>query len=242
MRYRRILGVVAVFLAMSGSMLGSEPDKRRQVRWSELKKLIGGKKVTLQLTEGARVEGRIRKVTAPSLDFKVKKSSDPVAYPKGKIQIPRETVSRIEVRGLKENKVKRVGATVGTAAGAWMGSMLAFVGKTASESEPNNLQLSASVAIATVAAVSVYRSLAPKDITIIEILPDSPGARMPKPTNKDDSSNTTASGGVPVASLIEESSSERLRRQARRAVMRQGLPLDLSSLPVHGVRPSTLTP
>ena len=102
-RYRRILGVVAVFLAMSGSMLGSEPDKRRQVRWSELKKLIGGKKVTLQLTEGARVEGRIRKVTAPSLDFKVKKSSDPVAYPKGKIQIPRETVSRIEVRGLKEN-------------------------------------------------------------------------------------------------------------------------------------------
>ena len=233
---------MAVFLVMSASMLGSEPEKRRQVRLSELKKLIGGKKVTLQLTEGARLEGRIRKVTAPSLDFKVKKSSDPVAYPKGKIQIPIETVSRIEVRGLKENKVKRVGATVGTAAGAWMGSMFAFVGKTASESEPNNLQLSASVAIATVAAVSVYRSLAPKDITIIEILSDSPGARMPKPTNKDDSSNTTASGGARVASLIEESSSERLRRQARRAVMRQGLPLDLSRLPVHSVRPYPSNP
>ena len=233
---------MAVFLVMSASMLGSEPEKRRQVRLSELKKLIGGKKVTLQLTEGARLEGRIRKVTAPSLDFKVKKSSDPVDYPKGKIQIPIETVSRIEVRGLKENRAKRVGATVGTFAGAWFGSMVAFVGKTSSESEPNNLQVSASVAIATVAAVSVYRSLAPKDITIIEILSDSPGARMPKPTNKDDSSNTTASGGARVASLIEESSSERLRRQARRALMRQGLPLDLSRLPVHSVRPSTSTP
>ena len=32
MRCRRILGLVAVFLAMSGSMLGSEPEKRLQVR------------------------------------------------------------------------------------------------------------------------------------------------------------------------------------------------------------------
>ncbi len=241
MRYRRILGVVAVFLAMSGSMLGSEPDKRRQVRWSELKKLIGGKKVTLQLTEGARVEGRIRKVTAPSLDFKVKKSSDPVAYPKGKIQIPRETVSRIEVRGLKENKVKRVGATVGTFVGTLLGSVVVLKGGKVHEGS-SKVVLPSAAAIAAAAAVLVYRALAPKDITIIEILSDSPGARMPKPTNKDDSSNTTASGGARVASLIEESSSERLRRQARRAVMRQGLPLDLSRLPVHGVRPSTSTP
>ena len=89
MRCRQILGLVAVFLAMSGSLLGSEPEKRLQVRWSELKKLIGGKKVTLQLAEGARVEGRVKKVTETSLDFKVKKSSEPVDYPKGKIQIPR---------------------------------------------------------------------------------------------------------------------------------------------------------
>ena len=94
MKWRRILGWVAVFLAMSGSTLGSEPEKRLQVRWSELKKLIGGKKVTLQLAEGARVEGRIRKVTDTSLVFKVKKSSKPADYPKGKIQIPKETGDR----------------------------------------------------------------------------------------------------------------------------------------------------
>ena len=43
----------------------------------------------------------------------------------------------------------------------------------------------AAVAIPTAAAVLVYKVLAPKKITIIEILPDSPGERGPKPINKD---------------------------------------------------------
>ena len=192
MRCRQILGLVAVFLAMSGSMLGSEPEKRRQFRWSEFKKLIGGKKVALQFAQGARVEGRVRKLTDTSLVFKVKKSSEPAAYPKGKIQIPRETVSQIEVRGLKENKGKRVGATVGTAAGMLFGSVVAFKGGKLHEGSSKVVLPSG--AIATVAAVFVYRALAPKDITILEILPDSPGERMPKPTNKEQSLNTTASG------------------------------------------------
>ena len=82
-------------------------------------------------------------------------------------------------------------------------------------------------------AVLVYRALAPKKVTIIEILPDYPAGGEPKNTNKDQSSNMTASGEAVAASLIEESSAERLRRQSRRAVMRQDLPLDLSSRPVH---------
>ena len=184
MRYRRILGMVAAFLAMSGSMLGSDPETRRQVRWSELKQLVGGKKVTLQLAEGARLEGRIRKVTAPSLDFKIKKSSDLAAYPKGKMQIPRETVSRIEVRGLKANKGKQVGATVATFVGTLLGSVVVLTGGKVHEGS-SNLVMPSSVAIATGAAVLVYRALAPKAITIIEILPDSPGERDREPTNKD---------------------------------------------------------
>ena len=250
MKWRRILGWVAVFLVMSGSMLGSEPEKRRQVRWSELKKLIGGKKVTLQLAEGARVEGRIRKVTDTSLVFKVKKSSKPVDYPKGKIQIPRETVSRIEVRGLKENKAMRVGATAGTFAGTLFAS-LAVLMSTGSDSGATEGEVMAAVAIPTAAAVLVYKVLAPKKITIIEILPDSPGERGPKPINKDSTPNpkqdTSSLGGetlltplVPLdltpihrhsntmasvaadPSLVENLNPDRLRRQARRALMRPG--------------------
>ena len=180
MRCRQILGLVAVFLAMSGSMLGSEPEKRRQVRWSELKKLIGGKKVTLQLADGARLDGRIRKVAETSLVFKVKKSSEPMAYPKGESQILRENVSRIEVRGLKENKGKRVGATVGTFVGTLLGSVVVLKGGKVHESS-SNLVLPTSAAIATAAAVLVYRALGPKGVTHIEILPDSPGGGGPPP-------------------------------------------------------------
>ncbi len=237
MKWRRSLSLVAVSLAMSGSMLGSEPEKRRQVRWSELRKLIGGKQITLQLAEGARVEGRIRKMTAAALVFKVKKSSDPVAYPKGKSQIPRETVSRIEVRGLKENKGKRIAATVGAFVGTMMGSMVAIAGTEAGEpGEKFYGSYAASIAIATGVAILVNRALGPKDLTLIKILPDSPGIKAPKPPNKDESSHTTGSGGALAPSLFEESSSERLRQQARRALMRQGIPLHLSSLPVHGVQ------
>ena len=192
MKWRRILGLVAAFLAMSGDMPGSEPEKRLQVRWSEFKKLIGGKKVTLQLAEGARVEGRIRKVTDTSLVFKVKKSSEPADYPKGKIQIPRATVSRIEVRGLKENKGKRVGATVGTFVGTLLGSVVVLKGGKVHEGSSKVVLPSG--AIATAAAVLVYRALGPKGVTHIEILPDSPGERGPKPADRDTSSRTTASG------------------------------------------------
>ena len=100
MNWRRTVGVVAAFAAMSGNVLGSESEKRLQVRWSGLKKLVGGKQVALQLAEGARVEGRIRNVTDTSLVLKVKKSSEPTDYPKGTIEIARENISRIEVRGL----------------------------------------------------------------------------------------------------------------------------------------------
>ena len=235
---------------MSGSTLGSEPEKRLQVRWSELKKLIGGKKVALRLAEGARVEGRIRKVTDTSLVFKVKKSSEPVDYPKGKIQILRETVSRIEVRGLKENKAMRVGATAGTFAGTLFAS-LAVLMSTGSDSGATEGEVVAAVAIPTAAAVLVYKVLAPKKITIIEILPDSPGERGPKPTNKDPTprskQNTSSLGrrepsnalsspgldsnpstfrhegiGAVVPLLVEESNWDRLRRKARRALMRPG--------------------
>ena len=190
MKWRRSLSLVAVSLAMSGSMLGSEPEKRRQVRWSELRKLIGGKQITLQLAEGARVEGRIRKMTAAALVFKVKKSSDPVAYPKGKSQIPRETVSRIEVRGLKENKGKRIAATVGAFVGTMMGSMVAIAGTEAGEpGEKFYGSYAASIAIATGVAILVNRALRPKDLTLIKILPDSPGIKEPKTPNKDESSH-----------------------------------------------------
>ena len=216
-------------------MLGSEPEIRLQVRWSELKQVIGGKKVKLQLAEGARVEGRIKKVTPTSLDFKITKSSEWADYPKGWIEIARETISRIEVRGLKANRGRQVGTAVGTFVGALLGSVVVLKGGKVHEGS-SNVVIPSSVAIATGVAVLVYRALAPKKVTIIEISPDPPGGGEPTATNKDQSSTPTASGEALAAARIEESSAERLRRQSRRAVMRQDLPLALLSWPLHAHR------
>lgn len=237
MSLRRGISFLVVFLVLCSDLPGSDQEKPLQVRWSELKNLIGDKLVTLQIAEGARVEGRIRTVKAASLVFKVKNSSNPKDYPKGEMQIPTETVSRIEVRGLKENKGIRIAATVGTFVGTMMGSMVAIAGTEAGEPGDKYYgSYAASIAIATGVALLVNRALRPKDLTFITILSDPPGARMPKSPNKAERPPETASGEVLNPSLFEASSLEGLRRQARRAVMREDLPLDLPRLPVQGAQ------
>lgn len=239
----RTIGFSAVFLVLSTNLQGSDQEKLLEVRWSELKNLIGGKQVTLQIAEGARVEGRIRSVDAASLVFNVKNSSSPTDYPKGEIRVPIEAVSRIEVRGLKENRGIRVVATVGTFIGTMMGSMVAIAGTEAGEPGDKYYgSYAASIAISTGVAILVNRALRPKDVTFIKILPGSPGASMPKPTDKEESTYTTASEEVSTPPLFEESSPERFRRQARRAVMRQDLLLDLRRLHVQGAQTSFRQP
>ena len=230
MSLRRSSSVLVVFLMLSGNLPGSDQEEFLQVRWSELKELIGGKKVALQLAEGAKLEGRIGTVNPALLAFNVTKSSNLKDYPKGRVRIPRETVSRIEVRGLKENKGKRIAATAGTFVGTMMGSMVAIAGTEAGEPGDKYYgSYAASIAISTAVAILVNRALRPKDITLIKILPDSPGAGIPTPTNKIVSSKATASGEGTVPSLLEleQSSSERLRLRARRALMQQDAPLVL---------------
>ena len=238
MRCRRIVGfLVGLSLAMNGSMLGSDPEERLQVRWSELKKLIRGKMVVVQLSDGARVEGRVHRVKEPSIVLWVKRSSD---YPKGQSEIAREAVSRIEALDVNANLVarraKKAALTVGAVVGALVGSVVVYwvAGPDEGSGAP---ALWAGIGIGSAVAVLMNLPQRSRDVTFIEILPDSPGEREPKPTNKDQSSNTTASGEALAASLIEESSAERLRWQSRRAVMRHDLPLDLSSVPVHARRP-----
>ncbi len=188
MKWRRSLAGLVMFLLVSGSLMGSEPVKLLQVRWSELGKRIGGKKVTLQLADGERVEGQVRKVTATSLVVKVKKSSNVAAHPKGEIRIPRETVFRIEARSSKKvrrgREAGRIILTGGTFFSTLLGSMIALTGGELSESEPTNAQAVASIAIATGVALLAYRALRPKNVILIEILPDSPGEGKPKPKNR----------------------------------------------------------
>ena len=259
MKLRRSLSVLTVFLMTNGILLGSEPEGVLQVRWRELGKLIGGEAVALQLAEGARVKGRVRKVTRDSLVVKVKWSSNPEAYPKGQAEIPREAVSRIKVRNRKMVRIgqesRRIALTVGAFAGALVGSMFVVLASQQFEGSVPGGIYAVMVGVSTGAAVLTYRALGPKGVTLIEILPDPPVESSPKPTDREQSSSPKQDAsssvresfpvttkplvlpafqhngiGAVVPSLVEQSSPERLRQQARRAVMRQDIPLHLSGL------------
>ena len=233
MKWLRIVGLVGLFLAMNGIMLGSDPENRLQVRWSELKKVIRGKKVTLQLADGTQVKGgRVKRVKESSVVLWVKRSSD---YPKGQIEVAREAISRVEALDVNANLVarraKKAALTVGAVVGALVGSVGLYL--LSGDEGSGAPALWAGIGIGSALAVLINLPRGSRDVTLIEIIPDSPGEREPKPANKDQSSNTTASEEALALSLVEESKADRLRRQSRRAVMRQDLPLDLSSLPVH---------
>ena len=183
MKCRQSIGILLVFLMLSNSLLGSESEKRLQVCWSELGLLIQGKRVLFQLAKGARVEGGVHKVTDDALVCKVRRSSEPSAYPKGKIQIPREAISWIEARDPKIVKIGRETRRIALTVGAFFGTMFGIwtiAGMLGAHSEDvfDDKALAATIAVSTGGAVLAYRALRPKGIPlIIEILPDSPGEK-----------------------------------------------------------------
>ncbi len=251
MKLRRSLSVLAVFVMINGSLLGSAPEKLLQVRWGELGKLIGGKKVALQLADGTRVEGRVGKVEATSLTIKVKKTGNPAAYPKGTMQIPRAAVSGIEVRDLNKNVVKHTALTIGAALGAFVGGAWISVAVRPHGVGGKDLwvlnaaAIGPGIASGAFAAVLMNLRRRSKNVTLIEVVPDSPGEGQPKPTDREQSrspkqdASSSVRESLPVTSkplilpafehngigaaapsLLERSRSERFRQQARRAVMR----------------------
>lgn len=84
MKWQRSLCILVVFLMLSGSVLGSDHEKALRVRESDLGILIQAKTVVLRPVEGACLEGRVQKVTNDALVVRVKKSSQPAAYPNGR--------------------------------------------------------------------------------------------------------------------------------------------------------------
>ena len=193
MNFKGSLSVLMGLMLTSASVMGSEPAGRLQVPWSMLGEMIRGKRVTLQLAEGETVKGRVRKVTATSLVFKVKKSSDRVAYPKGEVQIPKESVARIEMRRRSSNKRALLG--IGTFFGTLFGSVLVVVSSAdLGGSFPGEL-VWILVGISGAVATTVYHELGRARVTI-EILPDSPGEQE----EKDNAPAATGSG--PVAGAL----------------------------------------
>ena len=95
-----------------------------RMTWDGLSQLVG-KHVSIALYDGGAVSGKVSDVEADALLIQVSKSTDPVAYPKGPMRVPRAKLHVLDLHG-KGFKYRVIGTALGFAAGAAGGACVAF--------------------------------------------------------------------------------------------------------------------
>ena len=97
------------------------------LKWGEVRSVIADRTIETVLAEAIALKGRVRTVTADSLELDIVQTSDPVKYPKGHARVPKDSLSNFqftEVRGRWRAIGTAVGAGAGGAAGipiySWM--------------------------------------------------------------------------------------------------------------------------
>lgn len=95
------------------SCVAAQPP--RQLKWEELP-IITGKNLMVIMPGGAAVTGKATAVEADALVMRVTKTTDPAAYPKGSLRVPRATLHTIELK-TKGVKFRVIGTALGAVAG-----------------------------------------------------------------------------------------------------------------------------
>ena len=104
----------AVLFVLSAPPAGAVTPQR--LTWEELPRLVG-KHVSIPLYDGGAVSGKVSEIQADALLIQVSKSTNPLAYPKGPMRVPRDKLHVLDVHG-KGVKYRVIGTTLGCVAGA----------------------------------------------------------------------------------------------------------------------------
>lgn len=91
---------------------------QERLRWDDLAPAVSGRTVTVALSTGDRLHGRVLDVGATTLWMNVKNTSDPRDFPKGKRALPRKSVSHFEIRSRSSTGLRKALAGVGVGLGA----------------------------------------------------------------------------------------------------------------------------
>src|SRR5262245_35301558 len=99
---RKIFAVVTAFglLAQEAAFAkqtASVPRKQVQLSWEELAGFVVEQKVSLALPDGARLQGEVLAVRPESLVLDIQKSSQKKVHPKGQAEIPRSSVTEMQI-------------------------------------------------------------------------------------------------------------------------------------------------
>ena len=110
---RQTCGELAALMLMVAGNSAAAPIPL-ELRWNELAPLISGRVVRLTAPGGATIQGGIAAIREDVLVMDVSKTSDSKAFPKGNANIPRASVSMLEVQRLRFGP--RLGMSLGSAA------------------------------------------------------------------------------------------------------------------------------
>jgi hypothetical protein len=119
-----ILLLVVALLTAFPSQLAAESNVI-QLRWEEFEPLVSGYEVEFTLPDGARLRGDVISVVADSLMMKVEKTSDKSSYPKGRLTIPRSSISSLDMTK-RTIRGRVLGTTIGVGLGVLLGGAVVF--------------------------------------------------------------------------------------------------------------------
>ena len=91
---------IAARIVLACSMLAplqAGQPKQIELGWNDLASAVGGRKIRLVVPPGVRLEGRLESVRSDALMMQVRKSSDRTLIGKGYREIPRSSVSTVQV-------------------------------------------------------------------------------------------------------------------------------------------------
>jgi hypothetical protein len=122
--YRNAVVVVAAFLfSLTPNILLARPPELLALRWSELPPVLMGRQISVQLPDGATVEGRYSSLQAGALSMEVSKTSDPAKHPQGAASLARPELTQITVKRHRGS----TGRTIGLIAAAAISVAVAVV-------------------------------------------------------------------------------------------------------------------
>lgn len=117
-REKCVILLVAFLLFLSPVLAAKE--EQLELKWSELGQVVTGKKVTMALTDGAIIEGRMLDVGLDALLIDVKETSNPQSYPKGQNSVRRSLASVIRLKEVRGNW-RAIGTAIGVGVTAPLG-------------------------------------------------------------------------------------------------------------------------
>jgi hypothetical protein len=142
-----VVAVAACLFSLTLNTALAAPAGQLELRWSELQPVLKGRRLSIQLTDGAFVEGKYSNLQADALSMQVSKTSEPAKYPKGEARLARPTLTLITLK----RHVGWKGRMIGLIAGGTVAAVAAATIHAISKNEVGGWS-STSAAVATAGA------------------------------------------------------------------------------------------